>query len=158
MSESKQPNLEKITVLQNHGILNLSSQKVRDALFLENEFFDPRDVIQVKYEMLRRVQLDGKSVSEVVNDFGFSRLSFYRIRHSFEKFGFFGLMPKKRGPQKAYKLTVEIMEFVNEIIKKTPSTSSMELREEINEKFGVLIHKRSIERALSKGKKRGNNL
>jgi transposase len=109
----------------------------------------------VKYEMLRRVQLDGKSVSEVVNDFGFSRLSFYRIRNAFEKSGFFGLMPKKRGPQKAHKLTFEIMKFVNEIIKETPAIRITKLKEAINEKFGILVHTRSIERALSKEKKRG---
>ena len=157
MSNSKQPDQGKIAALQSHGILNPFPQKVRNNLFQDNEFFDPKDIIQIKYEMLRRVQMDKKSVSNTVNDFGFSRLSFYRILNSFEKFGFSGLMPKKRGPQKAHKLTVEVLEFVNEIIKENPSQSSALLGQAIKKKFGISIHERSIERALSKGKKRGNN-
>jgi hypothetical protein len=51
--------------LRQQGVLNPHPQKVADPLFLRGEFFDPRDLVQVKYEMLRRVRVEGSSVSEV---------------------------------------------------------------------------------------------
>ena len=59
-----------------HG--NGAAEAARDELFLRHEFFDPRDLVQVKYEMLRRVRVDGASVSQAARDFGFSRTAFYR--------------------------------------------------------------------------------
>jgi hypothetical protein len=35
----------------------------------------PRDLVQVKYEMLRRVRVDGHSVSQSATGFGLSRPS-----------------------------------------------------------------------------------
>lgn len=40
--------------LRKHGALNIGSEAVTDPLFGDSEFFDPRDVVLVKYEMLRR--------------------------------------------------------------------------------------------------------
>ena len=42
--------------LQRQGSLNRRPERVSDTLFTEDEFFDPCDVVQVKYEMLRRVR------------------------------------------------------------------------------------------------------
>ena len=53
--------------LRQQGVLNPHPQKVADPLFLRGEFFDPRDLVQVKYEMLRRVRVEGASVTEVVS-------------------------------------------------------------------------------------------
>jgi hypothetical protein len=67
----------KLQTLQQQGTLNPRPEDVRDELFLQNGFFDPRDLVQVKYEMLCRVETDGKSVTEAATRFGFSRPSFY---------------------------------------------------------------------------------
>ena len=48
----------KRVALQRQGTLNPRPQDVTVPLFQENEFFDARDLVQVKYEMLRRVRLD----------------------------------------------------------------------------------------------------
>ena len=62
----------KIQALRQSGTLNRRGGTIRDRLFLEESFFDPQDLTQVKYEMLRRVETDGKSVTEAAASFGFS--------------------------------------------------------------------------------------
>ena len=66
--------------LRQQGVLNPNPEKVADPLFHDSEFFDPRDLVQVKYEMLRRVRVDRASVSEVTQKFGFSRPVFYQTQ------------------------------------------------------------------------------
>jgi predicted Zn-dependent protease len=45
----------KIAALREEGTLHSAPEKVRDPKFQDSDFFDPRDAVQVKYEMLRRV-------------------------------------------------------------------------------------------------------
>ena len=66
--------------LRQQGVLNPHPEKVADPLFRDSEFFDLRDLVQVKYEMLRRVRVDALSVSEVSQAFGFSRPVFYQAQ------------------------------------------------------------------------------
>jgi hypothetical protein len=54
----------KAAALRQRGSLNPRPQAVRDPLFATTEFFDARDLVQVKYEMVRRVQADGQAVSQ----------------------------------------------------------------------------------------------
>ena len=75
------PREDKESSLRRDHALNPRPQAVRDPAFTSgNLFFDPRDVVQVKYEMLRRVRQEGEPVSQVAADFGFSRPSFYQAR------------------------------------------------------------------------------
>ena len=86
--------------LQEQGTLNPRPRAVTDPLFAEDSFFDPRDLVQVKYEMLRRVQSEGHSVTDAAAAFGFSRPSFYQALSAFEGDGLAGLVPHKRGPKR----------------------------------------------------------
>ena len=70
-------------------------------LFQGSDFFDPDDMVQVKYEMLRQVHVDNQPVSQAAREFGFSRPSFYQANSSFAKAGLAGLAPLKRGPRRA---------------------------------------------------------
>ena len=158
MHNTTQSDRGKITALRNQGTLNPFPQKVLDPLFKNEAFFDPRDIVQVKYELLRRVQIEGVSVTDAVKSFGFSRLSFYRILTVFEKLGVYGLIPQKRGPRQAHKMTAEVLKLVDEKIKENPLISSHQLKKGIEEKFGISVHARSIERALSKSKKKRKTL
>jgi transposase len=88
-------------------------------------------------------------VSQVAAAFGFSRPSFYQARFAFEENGLVGLVPQKRGPRKAHKLTAEVMEFVTQSRAAQPSVSTVELAQLVQERFGVLVHSRSIERKLA---------
>lgn len=153
MNNKKQSNNGKLRALQEQGSVYSSSKKVRDPLFLNEEFFDPNDIVQVKYELLRRVQVEGVSITDAVKNFGFSRLSFYRTLKIFDEFGLPGLIPKKRGPKKAHKMTTEILEFIHNKIQDSPSINNVTLKKMIEEKFNLLVHTRSINRALSPKKK-----
>lgn len=62
-----------------------------------NSGFDPRDLVQVKYEMLRRVSAEGHSVVQSAKAFGLSRPSFYQAQAALQREGLAGLLAKKRG-------------------------------------------------------------
>jgi transposase len=150
----KNQDKSKIDALKRYGTLNPKVDSVRDPLFLENVFFDPHDLMQVKYEMLRRTHKDGESIAKASSAFGFSRLSFYRIQLVFKKYGLAGLIPRKRGPTQAHKLSPQVMEFVEEVIKKDRTIGSENLKKLIEEQFDITVHPRSIERALARRKKK----
>lgn len=147
----KDPKLE---ALQQQGTLNPRPRDVRDELFLPGGFFDARDLVQVKYEMLRRVQADGKPISGAAAAFGFSRPSFYQARSAFEQDGLAGLVPRKRGPKQAHKLTEKVMQFIAEVRGKQPSIRPPELARLIHERFDTSVHPRSIERSLRRHQKK----
>ena len=141
---------EKIAALRSAGALHLRPQTVRDPLFTSHLFFDARDLVQVKYEMIRRVQADGGSVTQAATTFGFSRVSFYQAQAAFATGGLPGLVPRRRGPRGAHKLTEEVMAFVDQVRTETPDLSSRALVERVQERFSLSVHPRSIERALAR--------
>ena len=144
----------KLGALQQQGTLNPRPKDVRDELFLQDDFFDSRDLVQVKYEMLRRVQTEGQSVTDASANFGFSRPSFYQALSAFEQDGLAGLVPRKRGPKQAHKLTEEVLTFIGEMRQKEPSVRLPELVKLIQERFGTKVHPRSIERSLLRRQKK----
>jgi transposase len=144
----------KRSTLQQQGTLNPRPNTVRDELFRDNRFFDARDLVQVKYEMLRRVQIEGRSVTEAAASFGLSRPSFYQALSAFEQDGLAGLLPHKRGPRQAHKLTDEILSFLSEARQNEPSLRLPDLARLIEERFGTKVHPRSIERRLVRHQKK----
>jgi len=139
--------------LQDSGCRHRHPGRVHDPLFEQLEFFDPEDLVQVKYEMLRRVQVEKDSASRAVETFGFSRPSFYQAQEQFQHEGLVGLVPKKRGPKGGHKLTDEVVDFVLARLAEDSSLSSDELVAQLQEHFGLTVHSRSIERALARRKK-----
>src|SRR6516162_6384173 len=103
MAKKPKPD-RKHLALRQQGALNPHPEQVTDELFFTNEFFDTRDLLQVKYEMLRRVQNDGQPISRAATAFGFSRPSFYQAQAAFRQGGLPALLPHKRGPKEAHKL------------------------------------------------------
>jgi transposase len=144
----------KLDNLRQQGILNPHPEAVTDHRFQENEFFDARDLVHVKYEMLRRVEVEQDSVSQSVASFGFSRPSFYQAQSAFEQTVLAGLIPQKRGPRRAHKLTAEVMEFIQQSRTAQPSLRAEELAQLVQKRFGVRVHRRSIERSLSPRQKK----
>lgn len=118
--------------------------------FAASEFFDARDLIQVKYEMLRRARQDGSTVSDAAAAFGFSRPSFYEAKSAYEAAGIPGLLPKRPGPRRAHKLSEEVVERLAEAVAADPSLSSADLVDMAHNEFGVRVHPRSVERALAR--------
>jgi transposase len=152
---AKQPRVDpKLQSLRQQGSLNPRPQSVRDELFASGDFFDSRDLVQVKYEMLRRVQEDGQPISEAAAKFGFSRPSFYQAQTAFQASGLSGLVPHKRGPKEAHKLTAEVIEFVQQARQQDPSLRSTDLASRVKERFQLVVHPRTIERGLSRHQKK----
>lgn len=147
------PRQSKRSFLREHGTLNRRPQDVKHDAFRDGDFFDPEDLLQVKYEMLRLVEVDKQPVSDAANAFGFSRPSFYQAQAAFQDAGLAGLLPHKRGPRSGHKLTPDLMTFVAEFRTADPHISSTQLTERIAERFGVSVHPRSIDRQLRRQKK-----
>lgn len=150
----RKPETDKQIDLRQSGTLNPRPQDVRHPLFRDSDFFDPDDMVQVKYEMLRQVHVDSLPISQAAREFGFSRPSFYQANSSFAKAGLAGLAPSKRGPKSGHKLTPEVMEFIVANQKTEPSLTFAQLAELAKKEFGVQVHPRSIERQLLREKKR----
>ncbi len=55
----------KVEALRAERSLNPRPEAVTDEAFAGSEFLDARDLVQVKYEMVRRVRVDGAPVSRV---------------------------------------------------------------------------------------------
>jgi len=144
----------KLATLRQQGTLNPRPRAVTDPQFAQDSFFDRRDLVQVKYEMLRRVQSEGHSVTGAATAFGFSRPSFYQALEAFQEGGLAGLVPHKRGPKQAHKLTDEVLVFLVETRQKEPSVRAPELVRLIQERFGTKVHPRSIERSLLRHQKK----
>ncbi len=141
----------KAGVLGQHGALHLHPEHVQDEAFQRNEFFDSRDLVQVRYEMLRRRQVDGQPVTDVAAAFGVSRQAFYVTEAAFAQKGIVGLLPRPRGPQRAHKCTDEILDFVEQW--SADSSTGGDIGEVVRKRFGVAIHPRSLARALARRKK-----
>ena len=144
----------KTRALQQEASLHPHPEEVTDELFLTHEFFDPRDLVQVKYEMLRRVQSEGQAVSQSAAHFGFSRPSFYQAQAAFQQGGLPALMPQKRGPKQAHKLTPEVLVFLHHARQQDPSLRPTALALLVKERYGITVHPRSIERALTRSQKK----
>lgn len=148
------PPCPKFQILKENGTLNPHPEAVTDPLFQTEDFFDARDLLQVKYEMLRRVRADGWPVVRAAKSFGFSRPSFYKTQAAFDHAGLSGLSPRKRGPKDAHKMSGEILAFATEALDRNPELSLVLLAQQIEERFGVSIHPRSIERATNRKEKK----
>jgi transposase len=156
MARPKQPKDDKTESLKKYGALNPHPQKVVEKTFSDSaiEFFDPRDLVQVKYEMLRAVDKEGRSVKQVSESFGFSRPAFYQALSQFKQEGVTGLVKKQPGPKSAHKLTADILAFIEQKLEKGKPLRARRLAPLIKEKFGKDVHPRTIERAMARGKKK----
>jgi transposase len=142
--------------LRAHATLNPHPEQVTDPLFQTHPFFDARDLVQVKYEMLRRVMVDDQPVGATAEAFGFSRVTLYQLRQRFEAAGLMGLLPQPKGPRRAHKLSDDVMAFVLRLLEAEPELRMAELPARIEKEFRCSVHLRSIERALARQRKKAS--
>ena len=140
----------KLTALRQARCLNPHPEAVTDEVFSSQEFFDARDAVQVKYEMVRRVRVDRVSVSAASEAFGYSRPSFYQAVAALDEQGLDGLTASKPGPRGGHKITAEVSAFAEEQLSADPALRPAGLVDTIAQRFGVRVHPRSIERALTR--------
>jgi transposase len=134
--------------------LNPHPEQVTDPEFLSSDFFDARDAVQVKYEMVRKVEAGGAPVTEAAAAFGYSRPAYYAAAAALESAGIEGLVPARPGPRGAHKLTDEICAWAEQRLAADPALRPSKLAGPVEEEFGVRAHPRSIERALARYRER----
>jgi transposase len=143
----------KSEALAQDGVLNPNPAAVRDALFAGNPFFDAKDLVQVRYEMVRRHQVDGVAINEAAARFGVTRPTFYKTQSALQTAGLAGLLPRRRGPKGGHKISAEVVAFVIDLKAASPETTTSQCLDAIEARFDVKVHRRSLERALARKKK-----
>jgi transposase len=135
--------------LNAQGASHPHPEAVTDALFRDSAFFDPNDLVQVKYEMLRSVQKEGRAVVEAAQAFGLSRPVFYVTQAVFQRAGLPGLLPRKRGPKRPHKLNDEALAVLAQAIQEAGRMlKGEELAALLAQRCGIEAHPRSILRRL----------
>ena len=146
---------KKLQALRQSGTLHPTPGKVHDPLFAESVFFDAHDLLQVKYEMLRSIQVEGHSIAGAAEEFGLSRPTVYEAQAHFKAKGLEGLLPEKRGPKHPHKLTPEVVKALTQWNAEQPPIDSSEMAARVRRRWGIVVHPRTIEKALAGGAKRG---
>lgn len=140
--------------LRQYASLNHHPERVHAPLFLTHPFFDPHDLIQVKYEMLRQVNREQLPVTTATTLFGFSRMTFYQAEHRFAVEGLTGLLPRPKGPRRAYKFSESVLQRLLQILEDEPTLLVLDLQQRLEQDMGLCVHPRSIERALIRARKK----
>lgn len=149
MAKHQRPD-PKVKALAARRSLNPRPEAVVDEAFGTEVFFDARDLVQVKYEMVRRVRVEGDSVTSATRAFGFSRPSFYEAAADLDGGGLPALVPDKPGPRGPHKLTAQVVDHLEALLAQNEALSSAELAAAVAERFGYSVHPRSVERALAR--------
>lgn len=155
MANTSDPDAKR-RALQASGTFNPRHDRVRHSLFQQSDFFDPSDLLQLKYETLRALKQDGYSIARAAADFGLSRPTIYQAQDHFQERGLEGLLPKKPGPKKAHKLTAEVRQHLRELIQAEPELGARELARRVRQRFDLKLHPRTIEKASKSEAKRGH--
>jgi transposase len=150
------PNPEaKRQALQTTGPLNPRAAQVRHPLFQKSSFFDPEDLLQLKYETLRALEVEHCPIAKAARDFGLSRPTICEAHLQFLQQGLEGLLPHKRGPKAAHKLTEEVLHYLQEQMAAEPELKAEELAGRVRQRYRVKLHPRTIQKALQARAKRG---
>lgn len=140
--------------LRRSGTLNRTPEKVTDPLFAVGDFFDARDLLQVRYEMVRLVNEGKVTSAQVAARFGVSRPTCFRMVRAFEGGGLAGLIPARRGPRGPHKIGEEILRFVEDYRAEHGRVGARRLVPLIEAEFGVRVHPRGLEKALARAQKK----
>jgi transposase len=131
--------------LETAGLVHPRPEAVTAVVFDGSRpFFLPLDKVQVKYEMLRAHAVDGVSAAGAARVHGYSRAAFYVVAAAFAEQGMFGLLDERRGRKGPTKLTPEIVAWLQAA---DPGASGAALAGEVAARFGVSLHRRTVERA-----------
>lgn len=143
----------KADFLSDNRTFHVGHRDVVAPLFQENDFFDPRDLLQVKYEMLRQVRVDKVSVSAASASFALSRACYYEALGRWQQHGILALLPNRPGPRDPHKLTPAVMAAMHSYIANHERWDGADLVEYLWIELGVRVHQRTLEKALrgSKG-------
>ena len=140
----------KVDFLKCQGLLNPRPERVTHPLFETLAFFDPLDLPQVRYEMLRAARVEDASVAEACRLLGFSREYFYRLERAFMERGYVALAGSPMGRPPLLALNQEIVTFIVHRKLEEPTLSGEQLRKEILRDYKVDCSRRTVERIVAK--------
>ncbi len=140
--------------LRTHRTHHAHPERVRDRLFLTNSFFDPKDLLQVRYEMVRRVEVEYQAIARTAADFGVSRPTFYAAQGRFRDGGLQALVPHRSGPKGSWKVRPEVLRFVEELRAKEGPLPYRELARRVQAHMGLHVNASSLYRALGRREKK----
>jgi transposase len=143
--------------LQATGTLNPRAAQVRHPLFQQSGFFDPEDLLQLKYETLRALEVEKCPMAQAARQFALSRPTIYQAQSQFQQQGLEGLLPHKRGPKAAHKLTAEIKQYLQGQAATESEVNAEELARRVRQRYGVQLHPRTIQKALKAKAKGGRS-
>ena len=147
MARAKTPD-PKREALRQQVTLHPAPASITDPRFSGSDFFDARDLVQTRYEMLRRVRTEGHSVTAATVWYEVSRPTSYKLLAAFEREGLWGLLPRKRGPKGRHKLRPEVLALLQAARAADSTVATPRLVALAQERFGVEVHARTVERAL----------
>ena len=64
------------------------------------------------------------------------------------------MVPRKRGPRGAHKLDAGVMDAVRTLRREDPTLTTVAVLEHLQRRFGLTVHRRSLERALRREEKK----
>jgi transposase len=74
----------------------------------------------------------------------------------FDRSGLVGLLPGKRGPRRPHKITPEVARFIEQTVVRGEELAAQRLVERIAERFGLVVHQRTVKRAFTRLKKKAH--
>lgn len=141
--------------LETAGTFNPRFAQVRHELFHASAFFDPQDLLQLKYEAVRAIQVEHRPIARAAAEFGLSRPTLYQAQRQFQTRGLEGLYPHKRGPKGAHKLTPTVQAHLHRWVTAEPQLTAHELAQRLRQQLRVKVHPRTIEKTLQPRVKKG---
>src|SRR5438876_9426947 len=73
--------------LQASGTFNPRAARVQHPLFQQSPFFDPEDLLQLKYETVRALEVESCPLARAARDLGLSRPTIYEAQNQFREQG-----------------------------------------------------------------------
>lgn len=141
---------QKIKFLEQEGLLNPKPERIAYSSFGKYDFFDPLDLPQVRYEMIRSARVEENSVAKACRLFGFSREYFYKLEREFMARGYVALLGSPAGRRPLIALNQEIVNFIVHKKLEQPKISGERLRQEIQRLYNVTCSRRTVERIVEK--------
>jgi transposase len=139
--------MDKIKALKSSGSYNERHKDVKMTLFNDDEFYDPSDIVQVRYEMLRGVREHELSIDEALKQYGMSRTTYYNAKEAFEEAGVVGLIPEKRGP-KGSRMNPKAEECILAYLSDHPKATTSEVCRRVLSATGITVSESTMRRFI----------
>ena len=147
--------MDKEEWLKETRTFNRNHDKINDNLFAESDMLDARDLLQVRYEMVRAVKIDKSSATEVAQRFGVSESTLNRNIRALNEGGVIALIPESKGPKGQYSLDEDELKFIDSYLEAHPDATGGQVYSALLKEKQSTVSKRTVERHLASKKEIG---